>query len=108
MSTQILPAASLRSANRLPAARARLRASNYLICRALWSIGAAIFGVRSKFLPALREGELRGGVEQGADHRRAVDLARVGVNPAVVHRALGDLAELLRPDPDFAQPGRQS
>src|ERR1700730_13931368 len=60
-----LPAASLRSPHRLPAARALLLASNYLICRALWSIGPTIFGVGSKFLPALRDGELRGAVEQG-------------------------------------------
>src|ERR1700730_10161468 len=60
-----LPAASLRSPHRLPAARALLLASNYLICRALWSIGPTIFGVGSKFLPVLREGELRGAVEQG-------------------------------------------
>src|SRR6202022_3676449 len=56
MPTQILPAASLRSARRLPAARALLRASNYLICMALWSIGRAIFRVAANFLPALREG----------------------------------------------------
>src|SRR5882724_4912072 len=65
MATWFLPAASLRSTHRLPAARALLIASNYLICQALWSIGPTIFGVGSKFLPALREGELRGGVEQG-------------------------------------------
>src|SRR3984893_5067059 len=65
MATWFLPAASLRSTHRLPAARALLLAANYLICRVLWSIGRTIFGVGSKFLPALREGELRGGVEQG-------------------------------------------
>src|SRR6266436_8210632 len=108
MSTRLLPAGSLRSANRLPAARALFRASNYLIYRALWSIGRAIFGVAWNFLPALREGALPGGVEQLADNRRAVDLARVGVDPAVVHRALGDAVELLRCHPDIAQPGRQS
>jgi hypothetical protein len=56
MPTQILPAASLRSAQRLPAARALLRAASYLICTALWSIGRAICRVVSNFLPALREG----------------------------------------------------
>jgi hypothetical protein len=56
MPTQILPAASLRSAQRLPAARTLLRAANYLICTALWSIGRAICRVASNFLPALREG----------------------------------------------------
>src|SRR3984893_13768972 len=65
MATWFLPAASLRSTHRLPAARALLLSSNYLICRALWSIGPTIFGVGSKFLPALRDGELRGAVEQG-------------------------------------------
>src|SRR6516164_5026716 len=47
-------------------------------------------------------------VEQFADNCRAVDLARVGVNPAVVHRILGDLFELFRLDPDIAQPGGQA
>src|SRR5882724_8570450 len=56
MPTQILPAASLRSAQRLPAARALFLAANYLICLALWSIGRAIFGIAANFLPALREG----------------------------------------------------
>src|SRR6266852_4064261 len=55
MPTQILPVASLRSAKRLPAARTLFRAANYLIYRALWSIGRAIFRVASNFLPALRE-----------------------------------------------------
>src|SRR6266403_4546729 len=55
MPRQILPAASLRNAQRLPAARTLFRAFNYLICTALWSIGRAIFRVASNFLPALRE-----------------------------------------------------
>src|SRR6266446_3741132 len=55
MPTQILPAASLSSATRLPAARALFLAANYLICLALWSIGRAIFRVAANFLPALRE-----------------------------------------------------
>src|SRR6266446_8021351 len=57
MPRQILPAASLRSAQCLPAARALLQVSNYLMCTALWSIGRAICRVASNFLPALREGE---------------------------------------------------
>src|SRR5882672_5662052 len=82
MPTQILPSASLRSANRLPAARTLSWVSNYLIGMALWSIGRAIFRVASNFLPVLRERRaLLGGVEQGPDHRRAIDLARVGVDP---------------------------
>src|ERR1700738_5210992 len=39
MSTQILPASSLRSVIQLPAGRARFLAPNYLICVTLWSIG---------------------------------------------------------------------
>src|SRR3984893_3625737 len=56
MPTQILPAASLRGAQRLPAARALFLAANYLICLALWPIGRAIFRAAANFLPALREG----------------------------------------------------
>src|ERR1700730_11524002 len=56
MPRQILPAASLRSAQRLPAARTLFLVANYLICLALWSIGRAIFWVAANFLPALREG----------------------------------------------------
>jgi hypothetical protein len=56
MPRQILPAASLRSAQRLPAARTLFRASNDLICLALWAIGRAIFRVAANFLLALREG----------------------------------------------------
>src|ERR1700730_17409279 len=55
MPTQFHPAASLRSAQRLPAARTLFRVSNYLICRALWSIGRAIIRIASNFLPVLRE-----------------------------------------------------
>src|ERR1700731_3640119 len=55
MSTRILPAASLSSARRLPAARTLFRASNYLICITLWSIGRAIFRGAANFLPVLRE-----------------------------------------------------
>jgi hypothetical protein len=57
MPTQILPAASLRSARCLPAARALLRVANYLIYTVLWSIGRGICRVAPNFLPALREGE---------------------------------------------------
>ena len=79
MSTQILPAASLSSTNRLPAAGAWVEGSNHLIWMALWSIGRAIFGAAANFLPALREasprarvrlgrhrGEVEGGGHQGA------------------------------------------
>src|SRR5262252_339518 len=108
MPAQTLPAASLRDANLLPAARVLLRAANYLICIALSAIRRAIFGVEAKFSLFSGRSASPGGVEQDADHRRAVDLARVGVDPAVVHRALGDMIELLGGDPDIAQPGWQS
>src|SRR5271166_4084916 len=52
MTTQSLPAASLRTANCLPAARVLLRVATYLIYKALWSIKRAILGVESFFLPA--------------------------------------------------------
>ena len=52
---QSLPAASLRTANRLPAGRVMRLVSNSLICLILSSIGPAIFGREAKFLPALRE-----------------------------------------------------
>src|SRR5215469_495207 len=56
MPTQILPAASLRSISLLPAVRALVRTSNYLIWMALWSIWRVIFRVEENVLPALREG----------------------------------------------------
>src|SRR5258708_4034516 len=55
MPPQILPAASLRRAQRLPAARALFLPANSLTFMALWPIGEAIFRGRVKFLPALRE-----------------------------------------------------
>jgi hypothetical protein len=58
MPTRILPAASLRGAQCLPAARPLFRIANYLICTALWSIRRAIIRVASNFLPALREGRV--------------------------------------------------
>ncbi len=73
MPTQILPAASLRNANRLPATRALVRAAYCLICIALWSIGRAIFGIVSNFLPALRVDASPGRVEEGTNHRLAVN-----------------------------------
>src|ERR1700736_842841 len=56
MPPQILPAASLRSIPRLPAARVLARASNHLMWMALWSIEQAISRVEENVLPALREG----------------------------------------------------
>src|SRR6266404_3476369 len=52
---QSLPAASLRTANRLPAGRVMRLVYNHLICFILSSIGPAIFRRQAKFLPALRE-----------------------------------------------------
>src|SRR5262249_9776242 len=59
MPTQSLPAASLRPAGRLPAAGVLLRVCICLSSRGLSAIGAAISGVESGFLPALREGTQR-------------------------------------------------
>src|SRR5437667_11803574 len=55
MLTQSLPAASLRTGHRLPAARLLLRVSNYLIYMVLWLIGPARSDLESRFVPALRE-----------------------------------------------------
>ena len=68
MLSQSLPAASLRTANRLPAGRVLVWAFNYLICMALWLIGPAISGLESGFLPALRETPPLRGVELIAGH----------------------------------------
>jgi uracil-DNA glycosylase len=73
MSTEILPASSLRSVIRLLAGQAPFPAPNYLIYIVLWSIGRAILGIVSNFLPVLREGVLPGRVEHGANDRQAVD-----------------------------------
>src|SRR6266436_199443 len=85
MPTQILPAASLRTARCLPAARTLLRVSNYLICTVLWSIGWAISRVAANFLPVLRE-------------RRVPALPRrivlgTGLDPAFAGRGLLALPE---------------
>jgi hypothetical protein len=55
MLTQSLPAASLRTGHRLPAARLLRRVSNYLIYLVLWLIGPRRSDRESRFLPALRE-----------------------------------------------------
>src|SRR5215470_7931614 len=55
MTTQSLPAASLRAANRLPAARVLILVSNYLICWALLPIRRVISGAETSLLPDLRE-----------------------------------------------------
>jgi hypothetical protein len=56
MSTQSLPAPSLRTGHGLPAVRWVSRVVNYLIYQALWLILPAISGSKPSFLPALREG----------------------------------------------------
>src|SRR6266436_359267 len=88
-STQILPAASLRSADRLPAARGLLQVSNRLISIALWSIGRVIFRVASNFLPALRE--RRAWPHGMANPILASDMAgsEVMSHEAVRHRSAG-------------------
>src|SRR6266481_7811455 len=55
MPTQSLPAASLRTADRLPAARVLVQVSIYLIYKVLWPMRKASSGAESSFLPALRE-----------------------------------------------------
>jgi hypothetical protein len=67
------PCSSLRSVIRLLAGQAPFPAPNYLIYIVLWSIGRAILGIVSNFLPVLREGVLPGHVEHGANDRQAVD-----------------------------------
>src|SRR6266478_6639768 len=57
MSSLGLPAASLRTANCLPAGRVLCLAASYLIYITLWSIRRAVFGPKSNFLPALRDGD---------------------------------------------------
>jgi hypothetical protein len=54
MPSKSLPAASLRTTDRLPAARTRFMGSKYLIYMELWPIRRPLFGVESCFLPALR------------------------------------------------------
>jgi hypothetical protein len=78
MPTKSLPAASLRTTDRLPAARIRLLRYNYLIYMVLWQIRRLLFGVESCFLPALREGRSAGqalgasrDVVEGEGHRDA-------------------------------------
>src|SRR6266436_9430780 len=60
MSPQTLPAASLRTGNRLPAGRVLLWLSKYLIWNILSSICSSICGAATIFLPVLREAPGRG------------------------------------------------
>src|SRR3984893_3029825 len=70
MSTQSLPAASLRTGNRLPAGRVLLQVSKYLVWMALSSIYSSIRGAVSIFLPeAGRPGVPRLGLRAAASGR---------------------------------------
>jgi len=83
MSTQSLPAASLRTGNRLPAGRVPLQVYKHLICWALSSICWLICGAQSIFVPALREAP-----GSGRRGRRAASSARiVGVLALAQHHA---------------------
>src|SRR6267143_3304098 len=72
MSTQTLPAASLRTGNRLPAGQVLLWVSKYLIWNILSSICSSICGAATISLPVLRE--VRGSGRRG---RRAASSARI-------------------------------
>src|ERR1700730_3786947 len=84
MPMQILPAASLRSANRLPAGRTPSWASNDLISMALWSIARAIFRATAHFLPAGREAE-----PSGAGDGEVVDPEGRGVGAGLEFEIIG-------------------
>src|SRR3984893_14437169 len=66
MTTFSLPAASLRSASRLPAARVWFWVSKYLVYIVLWAKGRAIFREESIFLPESREAAGAGGTQEFA------------------------------------------
>src|SRR5215831_5542513 len=90
----------------VPLLAERLFVRNYLINMILSAFRAMIAG----FFPCSEGANYRlpRCVEQRADDRRTVDLARVGVDPTVVHRLLSDDVQLLLTNPDVAQPGRQT
>jgi len=81
MSTQSLPAPSLRTGHGLPAVRWVSRVVNYLIYQALWLILPAISGSKPSFLPALREGP-------GAS---ALNSGETGAPPIARRLPVGDL-----------------
>src|SRR5437762_2893071 len=91
MPPQILPAASLRRAQRLPGARVLFLAANHMMWMAVWPIGGALFRGAANFLPALRERRVVG---------RRPDLPSLGVPalPRSVVRGAGF-------DPAFAGGG---
>ncbi len=97
MSTKSLPAISLRTGNRLPAAQVSLWVVNYMIYMVLWLIGPAISGREWSFLPALREAP--GGVRRATRHAYARPrlllagegqaLTRKAVEPALAGASAG-------------------
>src|SRR6266481_9217228 len=86
MPTQILPAASLRSANRLPAGRTLSWAANHLICFALWSIARAIFRAAANVVPASRDN-----IPSGAGDGEVVDPQGRGVGASLEFEVVGGL-----------------
>jgi hypothetical protein len=81
MSTQSLPAPSLRTGDVLPAVRRMSRVVNYLIYQTLWLILPAISGSKPSFLPALRE-------EPGAS---ALNSGETRAPPIARRLSVGDL-----------------
>src|SRR6266404_5107929 len=77
----------------LPAPRALLCSSNYLICFVLSSISGAMFQARSRFLPAVREGGAPAGGNLGdrGDRRHALltDCACGSAEHKIAQRWLG-------------------
>src|ERR1700720_876546 len=86
MPTQILPAASLRSANRLPAARTPSWAVKYLIFLALWSIARAIFRAAANVVPASRDN-----IPSGAGNGEVVDPQGRGIGAGLEFEVVGGL-----------------
>ena len=94
MTTFSLPAASLRSASRLPAGRVLLWVSKCLAYLVLWAKGPAIFRVESIFLPASREAAAgrRDGRCHGGGAGDVDPLRQLG--EALRHHLVGVLAEI--------------
>src|SRR6266478_6768442 len=97
MSTQSLPAASLRTGNLLPAGRMLLWVPKYLIWTALSSICSLIRRDKSISLPALREapGSNRRGPDRGAGQieipaQRVDEVARVAKTGGAGGSSLAD------------------
>src|SRR6266478_6420290 len=78
MSTQCLPAASLRTGNRLPAGCMLLWVPKYLIRTVLSSICSSICGAATIFLPVLREAPGRGSVRSDDRYNPVAQAPRRG------------------------------